>query len=258
MRISNNNLPSHGHPDLLSLVAYAYDRPLLVDVGRYSYVSGTISNWLRNNNRAHNTIDVSGTPQTKGATSTTEWSNLNLGADFYEGTHKGNVVGGQTLPHTRSVLFVKPGFWIVSIKYGTAAQRRRPIFKQSWHYMPGAAPTIDSTTKKITTNFPTGANLQIIPADPSDIDTAIAANAGYYSENYGKVQAADYSTYSKTSRNTTTFDTILYPTAAGTNPNVSVSRLTISPAVAETSVATALKVNLERNKRRLRVLLFIP
>ena len=245
MRISNNNLPSHGHPDLLSLVAYAYDRPLLVDVGRYSYVSGTISNWLRTTTAAHNTIEVSGTAQTKTATSTTEWSNLNLGADFYEGTHKGNVVGGQTLPHTRSVLFVKPGFWIVSDNvWNSSSTTTTNSFKQSWHYMPGAAPTIDSTTKKITTNFPTGANLQIIPADPTDMNSAIAANAGYYSENYGKVQAADYSTYSKTGRNATTFDTILYPTAAGTNPNVSVSRLTISPAVADTSVATALKLNL--------------
>jgi hypothetical protein len=246
MRISNFNVATHGHPDLLSLIAYAYDRPLLVDVGRYSYISGTTSNWLRNTTTAHNTIDVSGTPQTKGATSTTEWSNLNLGADFYEGTHYGNVVGGQTLPHTRSVLFVKPGFWIVSDKvWNSNSTTTTQNFNQNWHYMPGAAPTLDATTKKITTNFPTGANLEIIPADPSDIDTALPAISGYYSENYGKVQAADYSLYKKTSRNKATFDTILYPTAAGTNPNVSVSRLTISPAVAGNDVATALKVNLD-------------
>jgi hypothetical protein len=49
--------PGHGHADALSFILYAYERPLLVEMGTSTYQPGDIRNRERST-RAHNTVEV--------------------------------------------------------------------------------------------------------------------------------------------------------------------------------------------------------
>ncbi len=238
LRIANNNFTNngHGHPDHLSVICSAYGRVLLTDVGYGTYSStDQTANWLRWSTVAHNTIEIGGVAQTKGAETKTTYYAQNDGLDFYEGY----TLSNEKFPHYRSVLFVRPGFWIVSDSIVGTGDNVTD-FKQTWHYMPNAKPTLDPITKETKTNFKEGANIKIIPADSDDYDR-YRIDDGYYSETYGKVENAEYTAYVKMQRNKVNFDTVLYPVREGEDTKgVSVARIETG---FDTSVASALKID---------------
>ena len=238
LRIANNNLTNngHGHPDHLSIICSAYGKVLLADVGYGTYSStDQTANWLRWSTVAHNTIEIGGVAQTKGAETQTTYYAQNNGLDFYEGC----TLSNEEFPHYRSVLFVRPGFWIVSdsiVGEGDGVTD----FKQTWHFMPNANPTLDPVTKESKTNFTEGANIKIFSADSEDLDRC-RIDDGYYSETYGKVEDAEYTAYVKMQRNKVNFDTVLYPVREGEdNKGASITRLETG---FDTSVASALKID---------------
>ncbi|NJD01269.1 MAG: DNRLRE domain-containing protein [Ruminiclostridium sp.] len=152
--------------------------------------------------------------------STKDWDNVKFDADItqYSGS----------------------GYWIVSdYENATAVQRK---IEQDWHFKDTANISIDTNTKKTSTDFDSGPNIQVVPADPNDLSAVLAD--GYYSEQYLALSNAKYTQYIKNNvTGSTTFDTVLYPTGEGESRNVAVTRLTTTPSVAST-VATALKVDL--------------
>ncbi|MDF2670748.1 MAG: Heparinase family protein, partial [Paenibacillus sp.] len=222
---------SHNHPDDLSLMMYAFGKRLIVDPGVNNYNNIASSNWLRQSTRAHNTIEVSNSPQGNLNRSAIKWLS-NDGFDFYHGRHQDYL----PINHNRKVFFAKPDFWIVSdlMTGGTTSE----TYRQLWHFMPTTV-SLDATTKRASTSFSDEANVKVVPADPSTL-TATVQTDGYYSHTGDVVQSnVQYLSFGRTATGTTSFDTVLYPEPNGSNKNVTVTRLTTGVAA---SVATALEI----------------
>lgn len=244
MSVSLNDGP-HGHPDFNSLTVYAYGQELLVDVGRLNYdAADPVSLWLRET-EAHNTIEINGTIQEiEGVVdrSIDVWS-TNGAFDFCEGSHQGYP----DFNHSRAIFFKRgpDPYWIVS-DYVTAPSGTHD-FNQTWHLMPAAHPLMDGVSKRVTTAFDSGANIQIVPADPDSVTGTLPS--GYYSPLMFTCAQAEYVSYAKRISGDTTFDTVLFPVkAADTTRDVRVERLAIHPDTAATT-ATALKVELSHGHK---------
>lgn len=228
----NTATGSHEHPDELSVIAYAYGRPLIVDPGTYTYSHDDISNWLRKTTQAHNTIEINGVAQDSSLGGELERLVQNPEFDFLTG----ETLGTPGFVHERNVLFVKPGFWIVSdqVSGGTGINS----YEQNWHYLPHANVTIEEETNRSYTSFgDNGPDIQVIPADPEELKARLSD--GYYSDRFYSVQDAKYTSYLKQTEGEVTFDTVLFPTAHGEKTKVHVERIELD---ADNEQATALKL----------------
>ncbi len=238
MHMANGRANSHGHSDLLSVVMYGYDKQLLIDPGRYNYSGDSVSSWLKST-AAHNTLMVDDSSLSRHAPlkQISRWETVD-GFDFVEGSHNGynNVLT------TRSILFVKPEFWIVS---DTAAPSSgNHAYEQLWHFLPNANPAADSVTGRVYTNFDSGANLQLIPADPAVAPPQL--KEGYFSPSYGVATTAAYASFvQENASGPVSFDTVVYPTRAGDNREVTVTRLAVFPAAPATT-ATAIQIDTDK------------
>lgn len=226
---------SHNHPDDLSLVMYAYGKRLIADPGVDDYYDTVSSNWLRQTTEAHNTIEINGVPQGNANRKILNWQS-NGGFDFYSGQHSDY----SPIVHTRKVFFAKPDFWIVSdLLTGSTGSGR--TYKQLWHFPPTNI-TVDPTTERAATNYADAPNVKVVPADPGFVTTTVHAD-GYYSEDGGQVTSnVKFLSFDKTVTNDTFFDTVLYPEPAGSNKNVTVTRLTTG---ATNQVAGAMEINFD-------------
>ena len=97
---------AHGHRDINAITAYAFDRELLIDPGIRSYEGADLERYPTV--PYHNTVCVDGKSYAAKAGQTEKWIS-NDGMDYVLGSHS-NYAG---LVHRRSVLFVKPEYWIV-------------------------------------------------------------------------------------------------------------------------------------------------
>lgn len=237
---------SHGHPDTLAVTLHAYGRPLLVDAGRMSYDNNDpISVWIRTTTNAHNMIRVANLTLSKGGpvpgdSSTTPQGVSkyvsNAGFEFATAWHQGYP----NFTNTRSVLFVKPAYWIVSDTCVPTTSGTN-TYDQFWHFTPDAFPTTPDSSDRVKTTYASGGNLQVVPADPTTV-TATLEN-GWYSRTEGSAEQAKYIQYRKVGPGTMTYDTVLYPTNTGETRNVTVVRLGTSPSVTA-ATATSLKIDL--------------
>ena len=142
------------------------------------------------------------------------------------------------------------GYWVVSdYLKGSTVQKE---YVQGWHFKDIANISIDQSTKKTSTAFDSGPDVQVVPADPADLTTAKLPDGsndndnygdGYYSEQYLALSSTKFTQYAKNVTGDVTFDTVLYPTGEGESRNVAVTRLTTMPS-ASLTVATALKIDL--------------
>ncbi|NOU73070.1 DNRLRE domain-containing protein [Paenibacillus sp. LMG 31458] len=222
----------HRHPDDNAITYYAYGRPLLVDPGAYSYSDDPISNWLRYSTESHNTIEINDTAQNLSEGWFQDWTD-NSKFNFVTGVTQ-NVPG---FKHSRETLFLKSSFSIVSDIVEAPSGTNK--YQQTWHFLPTASPTLDASTKKVSTVFgDTYGDIQVVPADPEQVTATL--DHGYYSNAFYSVSDATYASFTKNVSGNTTFDTVLYPTASGENRDIKVSRLPLS---VPTTVASSLKVD---------------
>ncbi|MCG8569091.1 MAG: DNRLRE domain-containing protein, partial [Spirochaetes bacterium] len=262
----SNHTGVMGHPSLLSVVAYADNNRLLIDSGRYMYASDTttesqmsIINQIRFSTEAHNTIEINNKAQgsadkfievgtsiigydesEKSQQKIHDWTATKI-FDFYEGSTNAN----EGFLHYRNVFFNKyANFWIVSDYIDAGQSVEENVYRQSWHFLPEANIELNVNSKRIETNFTSGANLQVIPADPETfVNTSIYGEEpiirdGYYSEYLNQYQDAKYGTYTKQKTGNVSFDTVLYPKDVSSTGKISIERLSVSSL----SSATALKV----------------
>jgi hypothetical protein len=114
----------HGHYDALSLEAFAYARPLVIDPGRYTY-SESGPNWRRwfKGTAAHNTVTVDGLDQTPYRRGKPKHDRAALARVLWRhcpDDQSLDVVRGQVhspcydAVHTRDVLFVAGEYWLVA------------------------------------------------------------------------------------------------------------------------------------------------
>lgn len=230
----NADRGNHAHPDELAITAYAYGRPLLPDMGAYTYSEDARSDWLRHTTEAHNTIEIDDRPQSSTAAGAITNMVINDAFDLIGGYTDGSA-GAR---HERSVLALHSGLWVVSdrLKPADTATHR---YEQNWHFASDASPSLRSGTKATVTGFATGANLTVVPADPGRLTAQL--RTGYYASELYAVQDAEYASYVKTVAGQTTFDTLLVPSKGAADTSATVTRLTVSGT--PTYQATALGLN---------------
>lgn len=211
---------NHAHQDDNNLIVSAYGQYLLVDPLYGSYSGGDSVNWLKST-KGHNVIEVNGDEQSTDGQSTgsargtiPRWE-TNEAYDFAE---MRSVATKNASSYTRKVLFVKPGFWLVS-DYLIPTSGSSNTYSQYWHYLPEADTAMDSETKTsiINTN---GVNLLVTPVAPEKLTQAVIKNDGWFSEGQGSFSRSDYTVYETKTEGNCVMDTILYPSDIGQEKDI--------------------------------------
>lgn len=272
---------SHGHWDDNNVIVAAYGNYLLSDQLYYMLSGGQdlTCRWLFSS-RAHNTMQINDYCQKAaksvydptlplgGSIGTIEEWETNDGYDFnrtssenYKNiTYRGapNLLpakGGEVPPtepgmdYSRSILFVRPNFWILSDYMDPVDKEKVNKYTQLWHMTPGANMSIDGQYQlqegetvgdvntgavdsvientqfvpgtgngTIRSNFENKANIMVVPADISSVEPKMLR--GLYSEGTGSQQRTPYALFEKNIQGTTTMDTILFPQESGRDYSV--------------------------------------
>lgn len=217
----NADRGNHSHPDELAITAYAYGRPLLPDMGTFTYSTDAQAEWLRKTTEAHNTIEIDNKPQTSTAAGGISHLITNPAFDLI-GANTDSSAG---VRHERSVLSLHSGLWVVSDRLTPVDTAVTHRYEQNWHFASDARPSIRSGTEATTTAFATGANLTIVPADPAEVASTL--RDGYYAPRFYSVENAKYASYVKTDSGQKTFDTLLVPSKGAADTSVTVERLPV-------------------------------
>ena len=132
----------HAHADVLSLVASAGGRDLLVDSGTFSY-PGPERNVFRGA-AAHNALLVDGEGSSVPAASAFQWRTVahgrllewidGPGFTYVEGTHDGFARLPEPVVHRRGVLFVPGLGWVVRDQVESTGEH---TVRLHWHLAPG-------------------------------------------------------------------------------------------------------------------------
>lgn len=147
----------HSHNDRLQVVMYA-GRDLLIDPGIYSYDEPLSRTYFRSS-RAHNVMVIDGGEQLSSDPEVLAWSSTGL-ADFAAG----QIADGNGLRHRRSVLFVKPDYWVVvDHVFGDGEHELTRYF-----HFPLVEVTHDS--RSACTSYPHGTNVAVVCTDGSRVE----------------------------------------------------------------------------------------
>ncbi|MDO8588908.1 MAG: alginate lyase family protein [Armatimonadota bacterium] len=224
---------SHGHLDMLNITAYGYGRELVIDPGIRSYEAADVERYLHT--AYHNTICVDGKSQSRGGGKTEKWMS-NEKFDVVIGSH----VGYKGLTVRRTVVFVKPEYWIV---HDDVIGEGEHTYDQNWHLPEDAGPVEDPAKKAVHTTFPDGGNLLMVPADPETltsgpIDFMIAKKR---MESDGNVPSKGWR-YRKTGPAPRSFDVVLYPYSGAQVPQVSVERYDVEGARQHEATSLEIKI----------------
>lgn len=219
---------SHGHLDLLSVTLYAYGRELLIDPGITSYEAADVARYLHTS--YHNTVCVDGRSQSGGGGRTEKWFS-NDGVDYVVGAHEGY----KGITHRRSVLLVKPDYWILRDRITGEGERD---CRQNWHFPPDAAIEGDALSGTVRTGYPSGGNLVMVPLEPSSaaasgIDFLVAGNRMGEARD---IPAKGWS-YARSGALPHEFAVLLYPYTGPEVPAISIRRLAVSGTDAEHVIA---------------------
>ncbi|MEG1441996.1 MAG: heparinase II/III family protein, partial [Oscillospiraceae bacterium] len=215
---------SHGHADDLSIVVWAYNKYLLADPLYSSYQGGGASNWLTSTS-GHNTVMVNNATQTKGKNTMgiTNYWEANNTYDFLDVSTKN--YRSQKVEHSRQILFVRPGYWLVS-DYMVPTDAESKNYKQSWHFLPDANLKMDLKTGVTKTNF-ADANIHVATAINPEV-TPVFKTDGYYGMGHsGIIKDVKYSYYEQNKKGPAVFNTVLYPEEIGKNNKVTVTNTDI-------------------------------
>ncbi|MFQ5811064.1 MAG: alginate lyase family protein, partial [Armatimonadota bacterium] len=148
----------HSHQDRLQVVVYA-GRDLLIDPGIYSYDQPLSRTYFRQS-EAHNILLIDGEEQLQSDPKVLAWS-VTESADFAAGEIADAERG---LRHRRSVLFVKPDYWVVvDHVFGGGEKELTRLF-----HFPLVEVTADGNSAH--TAFPDGANILVAAADHSRLE----------------------------------------------------------------------------------------
>jgi len=148
----------HSHQDRLQVVVCA-GRELLIDPGVYSYDQPLSGSYFRKT-EAHNVLMVDGAEQPAADPELLAWQ-TGPETDFASG----QVASTNGLRHERSVLFVKPHYWIVADwVFGSGEHQLTRLF----HFPLDSA--AQATGKGARTRYQTGANLAVLPADEARLE----------------------------------------------------------------------------------------
>ena len=147
----------HSHQDRLQVVVSA-GRDLLVDPGVYSYDQPLSQSYFRKS-EAHNVLLIDGNEQPASDPEVLAW-HVGSEVEFVSGQIKTNG-----LRHQRSVLFVKPHYWVVvDHVFGVGEHEITRLF----HFPLNSGARLEG--RGVRTHFTSGMNLEVLPADAATFE----------------------------------------------------------------------------------------
>jgi hypothetical protein len=145
-----------------------------------------------------------------------EWVS-NAVFDFVSGSHDGYCRLADPVTHWRSILFVKPEYWIV---FDLLAGHGVHTLEQYFHLAPGAVPRADHRTGSVYVDQHGSPAITLAPMDAASLRVDVVSGAtdpvqGWVSFYSGEKLAAPVVTYQQTVQLPALFGTVLYPHPPG-------------------------------------------
>ena len=227
-----SNYPWHGHFDVLNLVATAYGYDILKDAGRYTYNEGSERDYFKST-AGHNTIVIDKKDQPKKYTPPP--------AQWYSSPNCDYVVGvndcDQDVIHTRSVVFVKPDYWIVIDRLTGKGEHH---FDQYWHLSEKSLDQVEITESGhiLTAPYLKMFSLGNIP------DVSLEQN--YLSFNYREKVLAPVIRYSMQGAVPVVWPTVLYPFESNSS-NVNVINISVDELQKNTQLSKPVAIRVVSN-----------
>lgn len=217
---------SHGQQDDHAISLFAYGKYLIADTS-YTGAQGEANNWLKSA-AGHSLVQIDGKDQLAYGSSKmgtiNDWGS-NDHYDFYSGTTPNYSTAG--VEPTREILFVKPGFWIVSDYLVPDSMTTPHTYEQRWIMMPDANMSIDEGTNIVRSNYD-DVNIQVVPVASSTYDS-VGIEDGLMGGGTGVLNNTQYADYEKTQKTgVQTFNTILFPEDNGQNHSIVTKPLAVS------------------------------
>lgn len=183
---------AHGHADALQVMVSANGQDWLVDPGTYVYTSSPGWRLAFSGTAAHNTVTVDGHPQAH-PVDVFKWRNVPQaklerwatlpGVDLAVGSHDGYTRLAKPVTHRRTVVFLKPDYWIVSDEFNGTG---RHTFDFHFHFAPRVK--LEATHDHWLAAAD-GSRMLIVPPGKNVAARVIqgdeAAHQGWYSADYG-------------------------------------------------------------------------
>jgi uncharacterized heparinase superfamily protein len=139
----------HAHADALAVELVAHGCPFLVDAGTYTYTGSLEERNYFRSTAAHNTVTVDGESSSVPA-STFRWGHTARSRpvawvthsrfDYFEGAHDGYARLAEPAIHSRSVLFLKCGYWVIRDRIESNGFHRVSVH---FHCAPGVTADAD-------------------------------------------------------------------------------------------------------------------
>lgn len=233
----------HQHEDKLQIMVEAYGKSFLVDPGNYTYERSKWRSYFIDS-PSHNVVLVDGQPQRRrGARDRMEyvvkqplshvWA-TGKESDYVEATYDeafgGNV--GRGVQHTRAVLFIKPGFWVMMDRL-TALDGNEHTYEPLFHF--DCPVKLDGL--RVRTQNSGEANLTVLPRSDAGVSAEIVEGRqepvqGWLTKGISSVRPAPVAIYRARAK-TAYFIYVIAPTPPGENDAVrAVEPLDGDPAAA--------------------------
>ncbi|NND05507.1 MAG: alginate lyase family protein [Saprospiraceae bacterium] len=208
----------HQHNDKLHISIAAYGRDLLVDAGRFAYTGETAKKFrpYARSSAGHNLILIEGKNQAPGpklADTTIGDLHYRITPQFDYASHTfGDYLdmAGQ-VTHTRSILYVRGGFWVVVDK--VTSDRPRTV-TALWHWHPDC--TVEKDGQVVKSKNEKG-NLSIMPVGGQEWEVSFIKGQeqpqiqGWYSPEYNIFSPNTTSIYDTRIDGNSTFIWLLVP-----------------------------------------------
>jgi hypothetical protein len=224
---------AHGHADALAIEVSVCGRPALVDPGFYTYNGA--ADWHRyfRDTTAHNTVVVDGESQAT-YRGRLRWSNAYRATshhwvstaclDYVEGSHDGYARLTSPVQHRRSVLFMKPDYWLLRDELtGEGAHQIDRYF----HLAPDFDPTV--LGNRVSARDKDGIGLLIIALEDDGLTTHAWTDGdgpedGWVATGYGQRRRAAAFSFRTRMTRPTVLHTLLVP-FRGSPPGLEVTPL---------------------------------
>ena len=257
---------SHGQADDLTLIIYGYGQCLLSDIEYTSSADG-YGGWMTSA-KGHNTVTVDNEDQIRYRQTgeIDDWE-TNPKYDFVKmsTTNYTNVVAD------RKVLFIKPGYWIVTDHILPNDMTIEHRYDQRWHMMKDSNATYNESDFVVKSHYASGSNITVVPIDTENIEYDPSIDVADDVNHDGKIDYMDidvlesdnydtilkhgyivtgdnaaayqdniYASYTRNNQGATSFSTILYPTRPGEDVTITSNPIRTNVSSADAQAFSAI------------------
>jgi hypothetical protein len=215
----------HSHHDYLNMELFAFGRTLLVDPGKGpSYLDVDIAKRaFLGSVKGHNTIYPHNDSNPNDVIFYNEVSARNpnniKSIDFKSNPKfdytSGRLLGYNSTDITRNIFFVKGEYWYVRDKITGSESKTVDQYWQTWSET--KIPSIQSTTKKVSSNFSSGPNIHFVPINTANLTVQVNKFPSEF--NSTEISSLNINnvvyTKQKVGNQPVTFDMVIFPTDVG-------------------------------------------